>query len=82
MCQCGELSTNRLMGGFFVPYCEQFRQRPLMLHRLPNGKLLIHDGLSRDLAIKRMEAHERWCEEHREELERDSQELFDQMFGG
>ena len=53
-----------------------------MLHKLPNGKLLIHDGLSRDLAIKRMEAHERWCEEHREELERDSQQLFDDMFGG
>ena len=53
-----------------------------MLHRLPNGKLTMNDSLSRDQAIKRMEDHERWCQEHREELERDSQELFDQMFGG
>ena len=53
-----------------------------MLHRLPNGKLTMNDALSKDLAIKRMKDHERWCQEHREELERDSQELFDQMFGG
>ena len=53
-----------------------------MLHRLPNGKLIIHDGLHRDLAIKRMEDHERWCQEHREELEVSSQQLFDDMFGG
>ena len=51
-------------------------------HRLPNGKIIMHEGLPRELAIKRMEDHERWCQEHREELERDSQELFDQMFGG
>tara|TARA_B100002019_G_scaffold233531_1_gene207571 strand:+ start:211 stop:321 length:111 start_codon:yes stop_codon:yes gene_type:complete len=25
---------------------------------------------------------ERWAQEHREELERDTQELFDQLFGG
>ena len=42
----------------------------------------MHDGLTRDQAIKRMEDHERWVQEHREEIERDSQELFDQMFGG
>ena len=53
-----------------------------MLHRLPNGQLIMHDGLPRDLAIKRMEDHERWCQEHREELEVSSQQLFDDMFGG
>ena len=53
-----------------------------MLHRLPNGKLIMHDGLSRELAIKRMEDEARWCQEHREELQRDSQQLFDDMFGG
>ena len=53
-----------------------------MLHRLPNGKLTMNSGLTRELAIKRMEDHERWVHEHREEIERDSQELFDQMFGG
>ena len=40
-----------------------------MLHKLPNGKIIMHDGLTRDQAIKRMEDHERWCQEHREELE-------------
>ena len=44
-----------------------------MLHRLPNGKLIMHDGLTRELAIKRMEDHERWVQEHREELEVSSQ---------
>ena len=54
----------------------------MFLHRLPNGKLTMHSGLPRELAIKRMEDHERWCQEHREELEVSSQQLFDQMFGG
>ena len=54
----------------------------MWMHRLPNGKLTMHEGLPRDLAIKRMEDHERWCQEHREEIERDSQQLFDDMFGG
>ena len=53
-----------------------------MLHKLPNGKMIMHDGLTRDQAIKRMEDHERWVQEHREEIERDSQQLFDDMFGG
>ena len=53
-----------------------------MLHRLPNSKLIMHDGLTRELGIKRMEDHERWVQEHREEIERDSQQLFDDMFGG
>ena len=51
-------------------------------HRLPNGKIIMHEGLPRDLAIKRMEDHERWVQEHREELEVSSQQLFDDMFGG
>ena len=42
----------------------------------------MHDGLTRDQAIKCMEDHERWVQEHREELEIDSQQLFDDMFGG
>jgi hypothetical protein len=29
-----------------------------------------------------MEAEERWMQEHREELEVSSQQLFDDMFGG
>ena len=54
----------------------------MFMHRLPNGNIIMHEGLPRELAIKRMEDHERWCQEHREELERDSQQLFDDMFGG
>ncbi len=54
----------------------------MYMHQLPNGKIIMHEGLPRDLAIKRMEDHQRWCEEHREELQRDSQQLFDDMFGG
>ena len=51
-------------------------------HRLPNGNIIMHSGLPRELAIKRMEDHERWVQEHREELEVASQQLFDDMFGG
>ena len=51
-------------------------------HRLPNGNIIMHEGLPRELAIKRMEDHERWVQEHREELEVSSQQLFDDMFGG
>ena len=54
----------------------------MFLHRLPNGKLTMHEGLPRELAVKRMEDHERWVQEHREELEVSSQQLFDDMFGG
>ena len=54
----------------------------MYMHRLPNGKLTMHEGLPRELAIKRMEAHERWVQENREQLEIESQQLFDQMFGG
>lgn len=53
-----------------------------MLHKLPNGKIIMHDGLTRELAIKRMEDEARWVQEHREELEVSSQQLFDDMFGG
>ena len=42
----------------------------------------MHDGLTREQAIQRMEDHERWVQEHREELEVASQQLFDDMFGG
>ena len=53
-----------------------------MLHRLPNGKLIMHDGLTREQAIQRMKNEDRWVQEHREELEVSSQQLFDDMFGG
>jgi hypothetical protein len=53
-----------------------------MLHKLPNGNVIMHEGLSKDLAIKRMEDEARWVQEHREELEVSSQQLFDDMFGG
>ena len=42
----------------------------------------MHEGLPRELAIKRMEDEQRWVQEHREELQRDLQQLFDDMFGG
>ena len=51
-------------------------------HRLPNGNIIMHEGLPRELAIKRMEDEARWIQEHREELEVSSQQLFDDMFGG
>ena len=54
----------------------------MFMHRLPNGNIIMHEGLPRELAIKRMEDHERWVQEHREELEVSSQQLFDDMFGG
>ena len=51
-------------------------------HKLPNGKVIMHEGLPRELAIKRMQDEARWVQEHRAEVERDSQQLFDDMFGG
>ena len=54
----------------------------MFMHKLPNGNVIMHEGLPRELAIQRMEDHQRWCEEHREELVVSSQQLFDDMFGG
>ena len=51
-------------------------------HKLPNGNIIRSDNLPRELAIKRMIDEERWMQEHREELEVSSQQLFDDMFGG
>ena len=51
-------------------------------HKLPNGNIIRADNLPRELAIKRMIDEERWMQEHREELEISSQQLFDDMFGG
>ena len=48
----------------------------------PNGNIIRSDNLPRELAIKRMIDEERWMQEHREELEVSSQQLFDDMFGG
>ena len=56
--------------------------RPMFFHELPNGNIIRSDNLPRELAIKRMIDEERWCKEHREELEVSSQQLFDDMFGG
>ena len=54
-----------------------------MMFKTPNGKLhYFPDQLTPFQAKQRMQREERWCQEHRDELERDSQELFDQMFGG
>ena len=39
----------------------------------------MHDGLTREQAIQRMKNEERWIQEHREELEVSSQQLFDDM---
>ena len=54
----------------------------MFMHRLPNGKLTMHEGLPRELAIKRMQNEERWMREQRAELATSSQQLFDDMFGG
>ena len=54
----------------------------MFFHELPNGNIIRSDNLPRELAIKRMIDEERWCKEHREELEVSSQQLFDDMFGG
>ena len=51
-------------------------------HKLPNGKIIMHDGLTREQAIQRMKNEERWIQEHRAELATSSQQLFDDMFGG
>ncbi len=51
-------------------------------HKLPNGNVIMHEGLPKWMAIKRMEDHKRWEQEHREELEQNAQQLFDDMFGG
>ena len=51
-------------------------------HKLPNGNIIATQNLPRELAIKRMIDEERWVQEHREELEVSSQQLFDDMFGG
>ena len=52
----------------------------MYMHQLPNGNIIMHEGLPRELAIQRMEDHQRWCQEHREELAVSSQQLFDDMF--
>ena len=56
--------------------------RPMFFHELPNGNIIRSDNLPRELAIKRMIDEERWMQEHREELEFFSQQLFDDMSGG
>ena len=54
-----------------------------MLHKLPNGNMLYLSGnLTPYQAQKRTEDYKRWEQEHREELEVSSQQLFDDMFGG
>ena len=54
-----------------------------MLWKDRNGKMHSTTNLLTPYqARKRMEDEERWMQEHREELEVSSQQLFDDMFGG
>ena len=77
-----ELHTN-LPIGVGIVYCLHVRDFFRMFsHKLPNGNVIRTDNLPRELSIKRMIDEERWCQEHREELEVSSQQLFDDMFGG
>ena len=64
------------------PLFSELYQSTMFQHKLPNGKVIMHEGLPQDLAIKQMEDEERWMKEHREELKVSSQQLFDDMFGG
>ena len=54
----------------------------IMLTKGLRGELLFLDQLTPFEAKRRMEDHKRWEQEHREELEVSSQQLFDDMFGG
>ena len=54
----------------------------IMLTKGLRGELLLLNQLTPFEAKRRMEDHERWVQEHREELEVSSQQLFDDMFGG
>ena len=64
------------------PLFSELYQSTMYQHKLPNGNIIMHEGLPKYLAIKRMEDYKRWEQEHREELEVSSQQLFDDMFGG
>ena len=46
------------------------------------GELLLLNQFTPFEAKRRMEDHKRWEQEHREELEQNAQQLFDDMFGG
>ena len=70
------------MTDYIKTYPLFFELSEMFQHKLPNGDVIMHEGLPEDLAIKRMEDEERWIQEHREELEVSSQQLFDDMFGG
>lgn len=54
----------------------------IMLTKGLRGELLLLNQLTPFEAKRRMEDEERWIQEHREELEVSSQQLFDDMFGG
>jgi len=53
-----------------------------MLTKGLRGELLLLNQLTPFEAKRRMDAHKRWEQEHREELEQNAQQLFDDMFGG
>jgi len=55
---------------------------PNMLTKGLRGELLFLNQLTPFEAKRRMEDHKRWEQEHREELEQNAQQLFDDMFGG
>ena len=68
--------------GVFLCHTMCMNKQTMYMHQLPNGNVIMHEGLPRELAIKRMQDEARWVQEHREELEVASQQLFDDMFGG
>ena len=68
--------------GVFLCHTMFMNKQTMYMHQLPNGNVIMHEGLPRELAIKRMQDEARWVQEHREELEISSQQLFDDMFGG
>jgi len=53
-----------------------------MLIKGHNNRMLMLNQLTPFEAKRRMEDYKRWEQEHREELEVSSQQLFDDMFGG
>ena len=88
MCQCGELSTHRPQGGFFVPYCEQLRQKTM--DRVQINRELTALRFEREKAQREVDNIQACMNElmrKRNELDRELEiqemgNLFDQMFGG
>ncbi len=74
---------SNMMDSDYIKTYPLFSELSNMLHKLPNGNMLYLSGnLTPYQARKRTEDYKRWEQEHREELEVSSQQLFDDMFGG